>query len=255
MKRNYFIIVLITCFYLVGCSAEDDLIEKENIKIFKKVERYRDGLFFDKVINYDSDNRIESIVANKYMGGAAPFERVVSVAYSESTVSTITDAYDYEDPNDTDTEITYNVSSNDNTIDLISDDVEIEIAHSNGFVDAIITNYGGSYIDTTFLSRDLNQNLIAVTFNNRAVVNRYSNFDTDKKTDPDGIVVEVIHRDILRILGLKLTENNPSTSSQTILEAPSVVKSYTYEYDEEGYITRTYDENLIFYTDTFYIEE
>jgi hypothetical protein len=239
----------------VGCSAEDDLIVDEDIKIFKKVERYQDGLFFDKVIIYDSDNRIESIVANKYMGGAAPFERDVSVAYSGFSVSSITDAYDYEDPNDSDTEIAYTVSSNDNAINLTSDDIEIEIAHSNGFVDAIITNYGDSYIDTAFLSRDLNQNLISVTFNNGAVVNEYSNFDSDKKTDPDGIVVEVIHRDILRILGLKLTENNPSTSSQSILGSPGVVKNYTYEYDQEGYITRTYDENLIFYTDTFYIEE
>lgn len=257
MKKLYFIIILIIGFGVLSCSSDDDVIISESPKLFKKVERYQNGLFFEKTINYDSENKIETIVINKHLGAAAPYTNVITVKYSKNSVSSITEVFNYEEPNHIFDDITYNVSFDSNLITLTSDETVIEITHSNGYADSLFKYYidNPSVFRKSFLTRDSNQNLISVVFSNGNVVNTYSDFDSGKKPDPDGIVLDVMHRDYLKILGLKLTANNPRISSQSILGSTGINHKYTYEYDDEGYITKTYDQNMIFYTDTFYIED
>lgn len=258
MKKLNFIITLIIGICVLSCSSDDDTITSDNVKLFKKLERYKNGgLFFEKTVNYDSDNKIETIVINKYLGSQAPYTNVITVHYSKNSVSSITDAFNYENPNHTGEEITYDVYFDSNLITLTSEEIVIEIKHSNGYADSLIRyniNNSSDFIDS-FLTRDSNQNLISIVSDSGNVVNTYSDFDSDKKPDPDGIVVDVMHRDYLNILGLKLTANNPRISSESILGSTGINRNYTYEYDDEGNITRTYDPNMIFYTDTFYIED
>ena len=250
---------LIASICLVNCSSDDDgEIATDNVKLFKKLDRYHGGLFYDKTINYNSDKRIESMVINKYEGGGAPYYNAITVSYSGSTVATITAMIHSEDPNSINHEITYAVSFNNNVITLTSDELEIEIIHSNGYVDSITKYYTddtSQVLNASYLSRDSNQNLISIVFNGETVVNSYSDHDSDKKPDQDGIIIDVLHRDYFYLLGLKLTANNPRTYSQSILGSPGPDRTHTYEYDDEGYIIKTIAPNSVSYADTFYIEQ
>jgi hypothetical protein len=62
----------------------------------------------------------------------------------------------------------------------------------------------------------------------------YSNFDENKELDPSGSVMEFEHSAIFLILNLKVTENNPLTST---------VQGQTYnrylDYDSDGYVTKS----------------
>lgn len=241
---------------MISCSSDDDSTS-ENNKLLKKVESFNDDLFYDRTINYNSNNKIESIILNKYSGGGAPYTQVITVEYSGNSVSSINDLINYENPMSLDTNVTYNVSISNNLTVLTSEDVRIEITHSNGYVDSII-DYdveNSVPIRGSYLTRDSNQNLTTVVFNGGNVVNSYSDFDSDKKVFQYGGVIDVIYTDYIAILDLKTTANNPTTYYQSILGSSGPIRNHTFEYDEEGYITKIIEPNGVFYFNLLYMEE
>lgn len=261
MKKLYFIITLFISFSLLSCSPDDDTTKSDSTKLIKIIERYRNGsLSYHRTINYNSSNKIETMINNIYRAPFEPYKDNITVNYSKNLVSSIThyskNGYNYS----TNEEITYNVSFDKNLITLTSDERIIEIVHSNGYVDSLFLrfyNRNPSDYSKRLLTRDKNQNLISVAsgFRDRiTIVDTYSDFDSGKKPDPYG-VTNIMHNDYLVILGLKLTANNPRISSQSILGSKEIKQHYTYKYDDEGYITRTYVQNVVGYTDTFYLED
>ncbi len=255
MKKLYLLFLLLL-FSVLSCTT-DDTVNNQTQKLFKKIERYKVGLFFDTTINYNSNNKIQSIIINKYLPAAIGFTRTITVEYSGNSVKSIRDVTNNPNTNNNPVEdITYEASAEDNVFFLTAKDVRIEIYHRNGYVDLLkkIRLEDSAVFKRSFLTRDSNDNLISYTFSGGNVVNRYSNFDYDKKVDPRGIVIDVAFREFIDIFNLKLTKNNPRTKRQDILSSVGRSQTYTYEYDEEGFITRTYDQNKSNYTDTFYIE-
>jgi uncharacterized protein YcfL len=290
MKKLYLILTLIIAFCIISCTSDNEIVINdsdnevvisdaedevvisdsdddddddddsevvisENVKLLKKVERYQNNLFYEKTVNYDADNKIKSFIINKYIGGVAPYHNAITVDYSKESISTINDFLDYEDPLFVDKNVLYKVSIENDLITLNSENVKIEITHTNGFVDSMIeySTDNSRIIREAYLTRDSIQNLTSITFS-RGHVDTYSNFDSGKKPDPDGIVIGLMNREYITILGLQLTANNPKTFSQVLNSGTTPVTiNYTYEYDEDGYISKTIDHN--FYSDTFYIEE
>lgn len=257
MQRYVITLILILSFSFTSCSSDDDGASIENNEVVKrlsKIEYYRNGLFFDKVVNYDSENRIESIIVNKYQAG--PFYSSISVEYAGNLVSSIIDSTDY--PEWTDKQQSFEVTIEDNLILLASEDTNtrIEITHSNGYVNKIIKySFDYSFIaEKAELQRDSLDNLTSISFNDGSMVNCYSNFDSDKKANSDGVVIDVLYKDYIKVFGLKLTANNPRTTSQSLSGTPGNPRTYVYEYDDEGYIIKTFNPVPNSYTDIFYEE-
>ena len=122
---------------------------------------------------------------------------------------------------------------------MISDnsDSTLEIYHSNGFVNStrsFPTSTQNNIFEQTFTRNSSNQ-LITNTSGNLTL--SYSNFDDNKKLDPSGSGMAFEHNTFFQILNLKVTENNPLTTS---------VQGQTYnrflEYDSEGYVIKNSSE-------------
>ncbi|WP_139242028.1 hypothetical protein [Aquimarina spongiae] len=264
------ILVTITTLAIIACSSDDHSpIENEDItsesedttsededtnnenviKLYKKSEMYRNGvLVFDKVINYNSENKIQSIITTNY----EHFIETITATYSENTITSITKINTFKDPDRPEEHLTFEVIMGDNIITLKSNTFSVEIKHSDGYVDSTrrphITHPN---ITLQKFTRDSNQNLLSNTAGDDEISTYYySDFDSDKKVDPLGSVTFFSYADFFRILGLKVTKNNPLTSNYN----GSGVISTTHirlEYDASGYVTRTFNEPN---TDNTYIK-
>jgi len=211
-------------------------------------------LFYITSANYNTDNKIESISTVKYSGPL--FTNSMFVEYEENKISRIHKILDRENSDANDQDIIYDVEVSDNTILLTSENDGIEISHSNGYIDSIVefSIDNPSSINGNYYTRDDNQNLISNKFNNGNVVNSYSDYDSNKKTDQRGIVIDFPEPSYLNIFNLKLTANNPRNTSQTLLGNEGPTQYYTYEYDELGFITKTNSSNSTSYQDSFILE-
>lgn len=260
MKRWCLALLLISIVSSFNCSPDDEVSNPEDgpsnerIRLIDKVEFYRNGLFFDMTVDYDSENRITKLVTTKYQG--LTFLSEITVSYTGNVVSSITDVTQFENPFVRDDSITYNVFFEDNVIRLLSDETGVDISHTNGYVDSITEYFTENMgvFDGMVLKRNANDDLLETVDVHGSVVNTYRDFDIDKKTDLYGIVIDVMFQDYLLVLGLKLTKNNPTTSAQSILGSPEVRQNFTYEYDSEGYVTRTYEGGAASYLDIVYKE-
>jgi hypothetical protein len=264
MKKNILIPLLLIGLLTTSCTVEEAFIlpdennsTTQDLKRFKKVDRYRGGLFFDKTVYYDATYKIDSIVVNKYLGGGAPYYSAISVVYDGNEVASIKDSIDYESPFVLDSNVTYDVTFENNEITLLSQNREITITHANGYVESIIERSlpDGIVQRDSYLTRDSDNNLTSIAFSNGMVVNSYADFDSDKKPNPDGPVIDIMHPDYLKIFGLQLTANNPRSSAQSILGSEPYWRTYAYEYDAEGYVVKIIDPNQVDYTDTYYVED
>lgn len=260
MKKIHFILYFLISFSIISCSNDDDVTVDPQAetpsKLLKKEELFRsNGIFYDKTISYNSDNKVQSIVINKYQ--ASPFVSTLSVEYANNSISTIREVYTYESQFIFNTDVTYNVSVGSGVITLTSDYQKIEILHSNGYVDIVseIRISDAAILRRSVLTRDSNNNLTSIQFSNGNVINSYSDFDSDKKENVSSVIVDVMDRDYITIFGLKVTANNPRTATQSILGTAGPLRTHTYEYDEEGYVTKIIDPNQVNYLDVFYIEQ
>ena len=266
MKGFYLAAALLLCIGLFSCNRDegdipalDEEMMEAPLKPLKRFDRYDNGLRYSRVINYDAQNRIESIELTQYHGAAAPRYNKISVDYTDDQISTILDETSRGINQPVNESITYTVFYENNKIRLLSQETGIDILHANGFIDEVLEYRVENSVvyRHTDLIRDSLQNLTSVSWNGGGVINRYSNFDSGKKPDQDGFVIDIAQRKYFILFGLKVSANNPRTSAQTIGNSTNPESRYTYEYDEEGYIIRTYngDVNDRWYADTFYKEE
>ncbi len=259
MRKIYFTLCLLIGFSISSCSNDDNVVNNpqadEPAKLLKKEELYKsNGIFYDKTLNYNSDNSIQSIVINKYQ--ASPFVSSLSIAYTNNSISTIREVYTYQNHPISNTDITYNVSVGAGIITLTADEERIEILHSNGYVDLVseIRITDSAVLRRAVLTRDSNDNLLTIEYSGGNVINSYSDFDSDKKENVSTVIVDVLHRDYITIFGLKVTANNPRTYSQSILGTATPLRTHTYEYDDEGYVTKIIDPNQVNYLNVSYVE-
>lgn len=225
-------------FILLACSSDSDSpsVNEDTIRLYKKSEAYNNSiLVFDKTLNYNSENKIQSIITNHFGYNT----ETISVNYSGNTISNITEIDDFENPNDTDQSVTYNVTIENNKITLTSGDFVVEINHSNGFVNSTrefnVTS-PNSFTEQIF-TRDSNQNLVTNTTGDGSTFT-YSDFDSDKMVDPNGSVTEYFFADYFRIFELKVTNSNPLTATYSQGSVTDTYNEYL-EYDELGYVIKT----------------
>jgi hypothetical protein len=241
MKKLNLLFALLLAFITFTCTSGDDSSqEPENtIRVYKKSEAFINGtLTFDKTVNYNSDKRIQSIVTNDYGYNT----ETITVSYTGNTITSISEADNFDNPNDTDQTVTYDVTIEANTITLTSQDYEIEINHSNGYVNSTIeTDLSNSTIlGEQIFTRDSGLNLISNTAGDGSTFT-YENFDVDKEIDPFGSVTEYSFSDYFKIFDLKVTANNPTTATYTQGNDTDTYSEFL-EYDNQGFVIRTTSE-------------
>jgi hypothetical protein len=255
MNKLKLLLGLLIGISIIACSSDDDSSNgnQETIRLYKKSEVYNNSnLVFDKTVNYNSENKIQSIITNDYGYNT----ETITVNYSGNTISSITEIDDFENPNNTNQNITYDVTIENNKITLTSGNFAVEINHSNSYVNStrefIITN-PNSFTEQVF-TRDSNQNLISNTTGDGSTFT-YTDFDADKMVDPFGSVTEYFYSDYFKIFDLKVTNSNPLTATYSQGSVTDTYNEYL-EYDELGYVIKTTFEpnSTINYTEHQYIE-
>ncbi len=255
MKKLNLLLGILVGLTIFACSSNDDSTEEtENtVKLYKKSEVYSNGnLTFDKTINYNSDNKIQSIITNDY----GYKTESITANYSGNSILNITEVDDFENQNNTDQNITYNITVENNKITMISGNIGVEIFHSNGYVDStkefdVATS--NIYAEQIF-TRDSNLNLISNTTGDGSTFT-YTDFDSDKMVDPFGSVTEYFFSDYFRIFELKVTNSNPLTATYSQGNTTDTYNEYL-EYDSLGYVIRTtyLPNSTTDYTEHQYIE-
>ena len=232
MNKIKIILGVLTLFFAIECSSNDDIGNEEITRLYKKSISYGNGYVTStKTINYNSDNKIESIT-----DFSANNKEIFNVSYSGNKVSTITHIGDPR--NLVVNSLTYNVTYISNKITLKYGDHGIEITHTNGYVDSIKYFFVNMFLGENILTRDSNENLVSSYGTGERLIS-YSNFDSNKMNDPFGSVIDsYLPHDYIRILELKVTNSNPSTASY--ISGGETITYHDYlTYDELGYVIRT----------------
>lgn len=238
MRKLNVLFGLLIALTTIACSSEDDATSEneEPTRLYKKSEVYfESNLVFDKTVNYNSENNIQSIVTNDY----AYRINTISVDYFGSTISSINENDDFVNSMDPNLNVSYDITFENNRITMVSDNFAVEIYHSNGYVDSTkeFNPADPSVFSEQIFTRDSNQNLISNTTGDGSTFT-YTDFDADKRVDPFGSVTEYSYSDYFKIFGLKVTKSNPLTATYS---QGSVVDTYSQylEYDALGYVIRT----------------
>ncbi len=245
MKKQNLLLTILIAIFIISCSSDDGQPNEEEgpnneVKLYKKTNSFRDGtLISSKEVFYNSDNKIESVTLNEinYLN------RTFTVNYANGNVSGIIRATDVIDPNGTDETINYNnISITNNSIILVSDasDRTLEIEFSNSFVNA--TKYYQTSMPNNVFTQSFTRNSDNQLISNYTGgdVFEYSNFDSNKKLDPSGSVMEYEHNTFFRIFGLRVSKDNPLTATYNFSGGGTY--SNFLEYDNQGFVTKvSYD--------------
>ncbi|WP_299365423.1 hypothetical protein [Winogradskyella sp.] len=255
MKKLHLLIGFLIGFTILACSSDDSSSDtnQETNRFYKKSEAYRNSsLVFDKTVNYNSNNKIQSILTNDYGYNT----ETITVTYSGNTITSINEIDEFDNPSNADRNVTYDVTIENNKITLESDDYTIEINHSNGYVNSTREFYPSNpnaFTEQIF-TRDSNLNLVSNTTGDGSTFT-YTDFDSDKMIDPFGSVMEYFYSDYFKIFDLKVTNSNPLTATYSQGSITDTYSQYL-EYDELGYVIRTTFEpnSTTDYTEHEYIE-
>jgi hypothetical protein len=253
MKKLNLLIGILIGLTILACSSDDDSSENNNQetnRFYKKSEVYSNSnLVFDKTLNYNSDNKIQSIITNDFGYNT----ETITVTYSGNTITAINEIDDFENPNNTDQNVTYDVTIENNKITLESDNFTIEIYHSNGYVDST-REFNPSTFTEQIFTRNSNLNLVSNTTGDGSTFT-YTNFDSDKMVDPFGSVTEYFYSDYFRLFNLKVTNSNPLTATYSQGNTTDTYNEYL-EYDDLGFVIRTtfVPNSTTNYTEHQYIE-
>ena len=236
MKKLKLIITLFFGLSILSCSSDDNNnVQNETVKLYKKSLDYDNGaITYDKEIFYNQDNKVQSIITNDYSYKT----ETINVTYSGNTITSISEIDNFDNPNNTYSNVTYNVSIENNKITLISGDFQVEINHSNGYVNSTKEYYVSANVFSEHIfTRDSNLNLVSNTTGDGSTFT-YSNYDSEKMEHPFGGVMEYFYSDYFRIFELKVTKNTPLTATYSnggIMDTYSEVV----EYDIEGYVIKS----------------
>lgn len=255
MKKLNLLLGILIGITIIACSSDDDSPSgnEETNRLYKKSEVYSNSnLVFDKTINYNSENKIQSVITNDYGYNT----ETITVNYSGNSISSITEIDDFVNPNNTDQNVTYDITIENNKITLTSGTFAVEIYHSNGYVNStreFNTTNPNSFTEQVF-TRDSNQNLISNTTGDGSTFT-YTDFDSDKMVDPFGSVTEYFYSEYFKIFDLKVTNSNPLTATYSQGSVTDIYNEYL-EYDELGYVIKTTFEpnSTTNYTEHQYIE-
>ena len=245
MKKLPLLLSLLLIFSIASCNSDDDVATANTPKRVSKIEKFESGnLRFVRTMTYNSSNKIQSIITNTF--NPTNLTQTISVNYSGSSISTIQFVTNYEDPNIVDTDNLYDVTYNANTIVLTRGDYEVEITHSDGYIDSVKTQYisqPGALV--TYLIRDVNQNLQYIE-RDENITSSFSDFDSDKQeAQYDNILLaDLWFKYYAAIFNLKITKNNPQKSTGVTYGEREV----NYEYDAQGYIINA---NILNLNDSF----
>lgn len=255
MKKLNLLLGLLIGLTIIACSSNDESSSKneETIRLYKKSETYNNSILVsDKNVNYNSEDKIQNIITNDF----GYKTETISVNYSGNTISSINEIDEFVIPNNTNQNVTYIVTTENNKITLTSGNFVVEIYHSNDFVDSTrefnVTN-PNSFSEQIF-TRNSNQNLISNTTGDSSTFT-YSDFDSDKIIDPYGSVTEYFYSDYFKIFDLKVTNSNPLTATYSQGGGTETYNEYL-EYDALGYVIKsTFEPNSTTdYTEHLYIE-
>ncbi|WP_417885326.1 hypothetical protein [Zunongwangia sp.] len=240
--RNYKLLFLFLTILIVSCSSDNDnLSTKKNVdKLYKKsIEFTEDTITGITEYFYNEDAKIDSI-SIEYIG---ELKECYKVSYSDKRIINITVSTNYKDSKWNEF-INYNhISFSKNLITLESEKFNeiIEIYHTEKYIDSTKqynSEYPENVSDQVFTRNSKNQ-LISSTDGRYRF--EYSNFDSNKKLDPYGGVIEYELGHILDIFGLIVTKDNPLTGYYDFNET-GTYPAY-FEYDEQGYVVKVfYDE-------------
>ncbi len=125
MKKLNILLGILIGFTIIACSSDDDSPSgnEETIRLYKKSEVYStNNLVFDKTINYNSENKIQSVITNDY----GYKTETITVNYSGNTISSITEIDNFVNPNNTDQNVTYDMTVENNKITLTSGDLQLK---------------------------------------------------------------------------------------------------------------------------------
>jgi hypothetical protein len=247
MKKQNLLLTILIAFFLMACSSDDSQPNEEeptntDLKLYKKTNSFNDGVLTStQEVFYDNDNKIESVNSNEidYLN------RTFTVSYSNGNVSGIIRATDIVNPNGTDETINYNnITTTNNSIILVSDnsDKTLEIEFTDGYVNSTKfypTSTPNNVFMQTFTRNSDNQ---LISNNTGGDSFEYSNFDSNKKLDPFGSVMEYEHNTFFMIFSLRVSKDNPLTATYNFSGGGTY--SNFLEYDEQGYVTKvSYDES------------
>ncbi|WP_353779674.1 hypothetical protein [Winogradskyella sp. 3972H.M.0a.05] len=251
--KNLFILLSLSVLF-ISCDSDDDATTVTPLKLQNKQVRYHNGVFYEIDAIYNTDFKLDSLIINKFQAG--PFYNLTTAQYTDGIITSIREQWDYESTSVTDVDITYDVTFDDGLVILTSDTNIIEISHTNGFIDSIVQQNVDfpEFGEITTLTRDSENNLLTYEFSNGNVINYFSDFDSGKQVSPGGTIIDVTQNHLITFLDLKVTANNPRTKAQSILGAEPILRTFSYEYDSDGYVTKTIDPGGVFYLDIFYIE-
>jgi len=256
MKKLNLLIGILIGLTILACSSDNDSsdnINQETNRFYKKSEIYHNSnLVFDKTLNYNSNNRIQSIITNDFGYSI----ETITATYSDNTITTINEIDDFVNPSNTDRNVTYDVTTENDKITLESDNFTVEIYYSNGYVNStreFNPSNPNAITEQTF-TRDSNLNLISNTTGDGSTFT-YADFDTNKMVDPFGSVTEYFYADYFKIFDLKVTNSNPLTAIYSQGNTTDAYSEYL-EYDNLGYVVRTTFEpnSTTNYTEHQYIE-
>ncbi|WP_179317590.1 hypothetical protein [Winogradskyella undariae] len=245
MKKQNLLLTILIAIFIMSCSSDDSQPNEEEetnteLKLYKKTNSYNDGILTSsQEVFYNSDNKIESVTLNEidYLN------RTFTVNYTNGNVSGITRSTDIINPNGTDETINYNnITSTNSNIILVSDasDKTLEIEFSNGYVNS--TKFYPTSMPNNVFTQSFTRNLDnqLISNNTGGDVFEYSNFDSNKKLDPYGSVMEYEHNTFFMIFDLRVSKDNPLTATYNFSGAGTY--SNFLEYDEQGYVTKvSYD--------------
>ncbi|MDO5978928.1 hypothetical protein [Flavivirga spongiicola] len=258
MKKQNFLFTLFIGLSILSCSSDDNGqkdIPIEIVKLYKKTLVYNNGnISFDKEVFYNDENKIKSITINDYNY----LSRTFTVSYNRNNISSIIQNTNFDNPNNADNSVTYNVTLENNKATLVStaNNSLLEIFFTNGYVDSTKFTFDTSsptnYSEEVF-TRDSNQNLISNSTGTETFT--YSNFDSNKENDPFGGAMEYEYGDYFDILGLKVTKNNPLTGNYKQGSTNDTWNIYL-EYDKNGFVTKSTREpnSITYYEEHHYIE-
>jgi hypothetical protein len=243
MKKLNSLLILLITFLIFSCSSDISQPNGEeqtnkNSKLYKRTKVYKNGTLTElQEVFYNNSSNIESITLN--LTGYQ--DLTFTVSYSVTNITGISSATDIVNPNGTDEIINYNnIVIGNNSIVLISDDNKnkLEIYHTGNYVDStkltvIQTPYSPYVLEQTFFRNSNNQLISNKTGGD---IFEYSNFDSDKKLDPYGSVMEYDHGTFFMIFGLKVSKDNPLTAAYKFSGGGTY--SNFLEYDQQGYVKK-----------------
>ena len=210
--NSYFTLVLISLITF-SCSTDSssEKLDSNNEKLYKKttIKNLEGEIWYEKEIFYNNQNQITLIEIND----TSYDYWTIEAEYQNGEVTTITDKLTYIDsPNETITK-KFEVTKTEDYYKLTTENYFLQINYTNEFVDSTTISYfeNPATEPGQIFYRDEENNLVKNTGGSQLTFT-YSNFDSGKKLDPFGAVMEYNYGNYFKILNLKVTQNNPLTS-------------------------------------------